>query len=55
MESHFYKVAKDSWDVGLAQMEPCFDLLRGAVNLGIYLIRRNREVEAIAIMIQLVS
>ncbi|KAI5450107.1 hypothetical protein NCC49_003734 [Naganishia albida] len=55
MESHFYTVAKESWDSGLAQMQPPLDLFRGAVNLSIYLIRRNRERESVAITMQLVS
>lgn len=55
MESHFYTVAKESWDSGLAQMQPPLDLFRGAVNLSIYLIRRNRERESVAITMQLIS
>ena len=55
MEDHFYKVAKESWDAGLMQMEHCFDLIRAALNLSIYLIRRDRESAAFAVSMQLAA
>lgn len=55
MEDHFYNVAKESYDLGLKKMDRCFDLIRAALNLAIYLIRRDREPETFTISMQIFS
>ncbi|KAJ9114028.1 hypothetical protein QFC22_005848 [Naganishia vaughanmartiniae] len=48
MESHFYSVAKDQLDSGLAKRDRSLDLIRAGANLAIYLVQRNREQESLS-------